>query len=91
MEFEWDDVKARRNHVKHGVSFHEAASVFGDRLSVTYLDPDHSADEDRFVTIGDSRHGRLLLVAHTDRGGRIRIISARAATPRERRQHEEDL
>lgn len=89
MQFEWDPVKADRNLRKHGVSFHEAATVLGDDLSMTYHDPDHSVTEHRFITVGTSRFGRILLVAHTDRGERIRIISARKVTPQERRRYEE--
>jgi len=88
MEFEWDPNKAHRNLATHGVSFHEAATVFGDPLALTYADPDHSGEEDRFFTFGQSSEGRLLLVSHTDRGDRTRIISARRATPRERRTYE---
>jgi uncharacterized protein len=89
MEFEWDAEKAERNPAKHGVSFQEAATVFGDPLSITYDDPDHSQDEDRFLTFGHSSEGRLLVVSHTDREERIRIISARPATRREKKQYEE--
>jgi uncharacterized protein len=89
IEFEWDPEKAARNSDKHGVSFHEAATVFGDPLALTYFDPDHSEDEDRFLTFGHSQQGRLLVVSHTDRGDRTRIISARQATRRERKQYEE--
>ena len=88
MQFEWDDAKARRNLRKHGVSFDEAVTVFYDPLSVTFDDPDHSADEPRFVTIGNSARGRLLVVAHTERGTTVRIINARRATARERERHE---
>ena len=89
MQFEWDPGKADGNLRKHGVSFHEAATVLGDALSMTYHDPDHSITEHRFITVGTSRFGRILLVAHTDRGERIRIISARKVTPQERRRYEE--
>ena len=85
--FEWDPHKARLNVAKHGVSFGEAASAFSDPLSLTRFDPDHSIDEERFLLLGASDQGRLLVVAHTDRGGRIRIISARLATRRERRSY----
>lgn len=67
MEFEWDVAKAESNEKKHGVSFLEATAVFGDILSLTFPDPDHSNDEDRFVTIGISQRQRLLIVSHTDR------------------------
>ncbi|MEK7806636.1 MAG: BrnT family toxin [Chloroflexota bacterium] len=83
MEFEWDPDKGAQNLNKHKVSFHEAATVFGDQLSVTFPDPDHSISESRYITIGLSHRGRLLIVAHTDRDDRIRIISAREATRRE--------
>jgi len=89
MKFEWDPNKAARNLQKHGVSFHEAATVFGDLLSTTYPDPDHSDDEDRYITIGLSGSGRLLFVSHADRGDRVRIISAREARRGERKSHEE--
>lgn len=73
MHFEWDEGKAARNLSKHGVSFEEAATVFGDVLSDTFDDPDHSAEERRFVIIGLSETGRMLIVAHTDDGEVIRI------------------
>ena len=88
MEFEWDSAKAEKNLDKHSVSFAEAATLFGDPLSLTYPDPDHSIREQRFITIGCSQDGRVLIVAHTDRAERVRIISARKATPRERRHYE---
>lgn len=75
---------------KHGVAFQEAASVFADPLTLTFADPDHSLEEDRTITLGTSRENRLLIVAHADRRERIRIISARTATRRERRIYEED-
>jgi len=87
--FEWDKEKAMRNLRKHGVSFEEAATVFGDPLSVTYFDPDHSLAENRYLIAGISRSRRLLIKAHTDRGENIRIISARPATQQERKQFEE--
>ncbi len=90
MEFEWDEDKAARNLNKHKVAFDEAATVFGDLLSVTFLDPDHSVTEDRYITIGTSDRGRVLVVAHTDRDDRTRIISARKATRRERKTYEEE-
>ena len=89
MEFEWDPDKADRNLKKHGVDFHEAATVFGDPLAVTYYDPDHSDDEVRYLTIGYSTEGRLLVVSHTDRNDHVRIISARTSTRRERKQYEQ--
>jgi hypothetical protein len=88
MEFEWDPDKAASNLAKHGVSFQEAATVLGDPLSITFYDPDHSIDEDRYITIGTAADGRLIIVSHTDRNDRIRIISARKATRRERKIYE---
>ena len=90
MNFEWDPAKAARNRRKHRVSFHEAATVFGDPLAITYPDPDHSAEEDRFITVGMSNEGRVLMVAHADRDENIRVISARRATARERKHYEEE-
>jgi uncharacterized DUF497 family protein len=89
MEFEWDNEKAARNLAKHRVSFQEAATIFGNSLTITYFDPDHSDEEDRFISFGHSDLGRLLVVSHTDRGDRVRIISARLATRRERKSYEE--
>ena len=89
MEFEWDADKARNNLEKHGVSFAHASTVFGDSLSCTFFDPDHSEDEDRYLTIGTSRDDSLLIISHTDRDGRIRIISARKTTRPERRIYED--
>jgi uncharacterized protein len=91
MDFEWHEVKAEANRKKHGVSFEEATTVFGDPYADTIFDPDHSIDEDRFVTRGVSDQGRLLIVAHTDREDRIRIISAREATRAERRNYEQGI
>jgi uncharacterized DUF497 family protein len=88
VQFEWDTGKAHENLAKHNVSFDEAATVFGDPLAVTIDDPDHSDDEQRFLTTGLSSHGRLIIAAHTDRDGRVRIITAREVTARERRQYE---
>ena len=90
MEFEWDPEKARLNHQKHGISFHEAATVLGDPLGTTFPDPDHSVGERRYVTIGTSEAGRLIVVAHVDRSRRVRIISARRVTRHERRFYEEE-
>lgn len=90
MDFEWDDQKAEYNFHKHGVAFPEAATVFSDPLVITFADPDHSQDEDRFIVLGTSAEGRLLMVAHTDRGDRIRIISARTLKPKERRLYESE-
>ena len=88
MIFEWDEDKARKNLKKHGVSFEEAISVFNDPLSATGVDPDHSLEEERFVTFGMSWLGRLLFVGHTDRGETIRIITTRLATTPERNLYE---
>ncbi len=90
MEFEWDPRKAEINLRKHGVSFTEAGTVFGDELATTVPDPDHSEDEERFITIGWSNRRRLLMVSHTDRNDRIRIISARELTRNERKAYEEE-
>lgn len=87
--FEWDEGKSRKNLRKHGVSFDEASTIFGDPLSVTIGDPRHSIREPRWITLGHSAKSRLLAVVHTDRGGRIRIISARVATRYERETYEE--
>ena len=89
IDFEWDPNKAVRNLQKHGVSFAEAATVFRDDLSISVPDPDHSMEEERFITVGVSSRNRLLMIAHAERGDCIRIISARELTPRERRQYEE--
>ena len=88
MLFEWDRSKAQRNLRKHRVSFDEAVTVFYEPASATVDDPDHSVGEQRFITIGYSSRGRLLVVSHTERGSAVRIISARRATARERRRHE---
>lgn len=89
MQFEWDPKKSRANLRKHGVPFEEASTVFFDDLSLTGDDPDHSLDEERFVIFGLSSRGRLLVVAYTERGKRIRIISARLVTGSERELYEE--
>jgi len=89
MEFEWDPDKAIRNSAKHGVTFAEAATIFGDPSAVTFADPDHSDDKDRFLSFGLSAGGRLLIVSHTDREDRTRIISARQATREERKIYEQ--
>jgi uncharacterized protein len=91
MEFEWNPEKAALNLQKHGVSFSEAATVFNDPLSTTFPDPDHSVGESRYVIIGLSRFGQLLVVSHTDRGEKIRIISTRKATRQEQRFYEEGI
>jgi uncharacterized protein len=87
--FEWDKKKAALNLRNHGVSFEEAATAFGDPLSLTIPDPDHSLDEDRFLLMGESNRGRLLVVAHTEQSDKIRIINARPVTPGERKNYEE--
>ena len=89
MEFEWDAAKARVNADKHGISFEEASSVFGDPLALTFDDPTHSTVEHRYLTFGVSAAGRSLVVVHTSRGDTIRIISSRPMTPRERRAYEQ--
>ena len=89
MEFEWDERKAATNARKHGVSFHEASTVFGDSLAITFHDPDHSENEQRFLTFGLSQSSRLLVVTHVDRGRKVRIISARLMTRYERKIYEE--
>ena len=89
LTFEWDRRKAASNLQKHGVSFEEAATAFGDPLSVTIQDPDHSEEEERFILLGRSETERLLTVVHTERGDTIRIISARLATGHEREAYEE--
>ncbi len=89
MEFEWDPKKADSNTRKHGIRFAEGATVFGDPLAVTFADPDHSQDEQRYITFGLSDQKRLLVVAHADRGDRTRIISVRRMAGWERRIYEE--
>lgn len=89
MIYEWDPEKAERNLRDHGVAFEEAATVFLDPLAMTYPDPDHSDVEDREITVGYSTTRRLLFVSHVQRRNHTRIISAREATRRERKQHEE--
>ncbi|MDD5296249.1 MAG: BrnT family toxin [Rhodocyclaceae bacterium] len=89
LKFEWDDAKAASNLRKHGVSFEEAASIFGDTLAVTFPDPDHSIGEKRWLTFGISRSDKLLAVVHGEHGRSIRIISARTATRHERGIYEQ--
>ena len=89
MQLEWDPEKSATNLKRHRVSFHEAAAVLGDPLSMTFPDQAHSEGEARFVTIGMSARGHVLVVAHTDRGDTVRIISARRATRREREFYEQ--
>lgn len=89
IKFEWDPGKARRNLRKHGIDFNEASTVFADTLSITIPDPDHSEDEERWVTMGPSNRQRLLVVVHTEEEEMIRLISARTADRLERRKYEE--
>jgi len=88
VRFEWDPQKAIENFAKHKVSFDEASTVFGDPLSGTIPDPEHSIEEPRFITVGLSNASRLLVVVHADREDIVRLISARRATRRERRSYE---
>ncbi len=88
MQFEWDDEKANANLKKHGVSFDEAKTLFDDLFSVELFDPDHSDSESRFVIVGESNLQRLLIVSYAERHDSVRIISARPATPKERRDYE---
>jgi uncharacterized DUF497 family protein len=89
LNFEWDATKSKTNAAKHSVTFEEATTVFGDPRSKTIHDPDHSQTEDRYIVIGRSHQQRILIVVHTERGDNIRIISARLANRRERRDYEE--
>ncbi len=91
LTFEWDLRKARSNLVKHGVAFGEASTIFGDPLSLTIPDPEHSLAEKRYVTMGRAFNAKLLVVVQTDRGDNIRIISARRASRRERKFYEETI
>ena len=88
MRFSWDPRKDSLNHRDHGINFQEATTVFGDSLAVTVLDPDHSIGEERFITIGQSSSGQLLVVCHIEQGDTIRIISARRASAHERKDYE---
>jgi uncharacterized protein len=88
MKFHWDPAKALSNIEKHGVSFEEAVTVFGDPLAVTIFDPDHSVGEFRLLTTGLSRSQRLLVVSHTERESEVRLITARLATRQERKSYE---
>jgi len=88
MRFEWGAEKAAENLRRHGVSFEEAVTVFYDPLAATFGDLDHSLEEHRFLTVGYSSQGRLLVVCHTERRGAVRLISARRVTARERKRHE---
>ena len=89
IDFEWDEIKAEKNRRKHSVSFYEATSIFADELSVTFPDPEHSVEEDRFIIIGYSANSSILVVSHTYRLNCIRIISARKATKREIQYYEQ--
>jgi len=89
MQFEWDPRKAAANLKKHGVTFQEAATIFGDPLAITFQDPDHSEGEERQMTFGVSIQKRLIVVSHTQRKGRTRIISARLMDRKERVIYEE--
>jgi uncharacterized DUF497 family protein len=89
MQFEWNENKAERNLSKHGVSFEEAKTVFDDPLYVDFYDPDHSEDEERYLIVGESNQGRVLIVSYTERGNSIRLISAREVTRTEREAYEE--
>jgi uncharacterized protein len=91
VRFDWDEEKDKSNFVKHQVSFDEATSVFDDPLFLTFADPAHSLQEQRFIIMGESAKGRLLVVAYTDRAGRTRLISARPITRKERKAYESDL
>jgi uncharacterized protein len=89
MKFEWDKNKTAKNLSKHRVSFEEAKTVFDDPLYVDFYDPDHSDDEERYLIVGESNQGSLLIVSYTERGNLIRLISARVVTPAEREAYEE--
>jgi uncharacterized DUF497 family protein len=89
LAFEWDPKKEKANRRKHKIGFADASTVFGDPLSITIPDPDCIADEERILLIGMSREHKLLVVVHTKRGVRTRLISARTATTHERREYEE--
>ena len=89
MQFEWDSAKAAANAAKHNLTFEEAATAFGDPLSITIPDPDHSHTEDRFVLLGETLSGTLVVVVYAEREDNVRIISARRATPQERRNYED--
>ncbi len=89
MDYEWDEEKAARNLEKHGISFADAATVFSDPLYVDFYDPDHSSNEQRYLVIGMSRGGHLVIVSYTERNDVIRLISAREVTSAERKAYEE--
>lgn len=88
MTFEWDEEKAALNHEKHGVGFDEAKTVWDDYFYIDLFDHEHSAEENRFLMMGESANGRLLIISYTERENRVRIISARELTPKERRDYE---
>jgi len=90
VDYEWDEEKAARNLEKHGISFSDAATVFDDPLYVDFYDPDHSSNEQRYLVIGMSREGHLVIVSYTERNDVIRLISAREVTSAERKAYEED-
>lgn len=90
LNFEWDQNKADSNFKKHGISFEEASTVFGDHLSLTIPDPLHSVGEERFMTIGGSHQGRTIVIVHVDKNDIIRIVSARLATKYEKKDYEEN-
>ncbi|MBB1126235.1 BrnT family toxin [Thiospirillum jenense] len=90
MVYEWDENKAAMNLSKHNVSFEEAKTVFDDPLYVDFYDPDHSCEEHRFILLGQSAQGRLLFISYMERSHSIRLISAREATPSERRAYEQN-
>ncbi len=89
MQFEWDEDKAKKNILKHQVSFNEAKTVFGDPFYIDFYDPDHSIDEDRYLIVGQSNQGRILISSYTERVSSIRLISAREVTRQERKLYEE--
>lgn len=91
QQFEWDEVKAQRNLVSHHISFAEAQTVFNDPLFLVFPDPDHSIEEQRFLILGESSSNNLLVVSYTERAEVIRLISARTASRRERRNYEDEL
>ena len=91
LRFEWDEEKSKTNFKKHRVSFDEATTVFLDHFSITISDPDHSVEEQRYIDIGSSDNGRVLVVVYTERGSNIRVISCRKATSSERKLYEEGI
>ena len=91
IEFEWDEKKAQLNFEKHKVSFEESITIFNDPLVATMSDPDHSYDEQRYITLGQSVKGRILIISYAERQSRTRIISCRKATSREQKAYEEGI